>query len=43
VEQAPDSALVLLDAVNTALLGDAAKAEYTLLRVQAKPFSSNFR
>jgi tetratricopeptide (TPR) repeat protein len=35
-EQMPDSVLVLLDAVNTALLGDAAKAEYTLLRVQAR-------
>jgi len=35
-EQAPDSALALLNTVNTALLGDAGKAGYTLLRVQAK-------
>jgi len=36
VEQMPDSALMLLDSVNTALLSDAKRAEYALLRVQVK-------
>ena len=36
LEQLPDSALTLLDAVNPTSLGNAEKAEYTLLRVQAK-------
>jgi len=36
LDQKPDSALVLIDAVNTALLSDAKRAEHTLLRVMAK-------
>ncbi len=36
VEQMPDSALILLDSINTMSFNDAKKAEYTLLRVQAK-------
>ena len=36
VEQMPDSALTLLDMVNAASFGNAAKAEYVLLRVQAR-------
>jgi len=36
VEQMPDSALTLLGMANTATFSKAAKAEYTLLRVQAK-------
>ena len=36
VEQMPDSALTLLDAVNTFELNNAEKAEYTLLQVQAR-------
>ena len=36
VEQMPDSALTLLDAVNTFKFNDAEKAEYTLLWVQAR-------
>ena len=36
VEQMPDSALMLLDAVNTFELNNAKRAEYTLLQVQAK-------
>ena len=35
-EQMPDSALVLLDMVNTAPFSRAQKADYTLLRVQAR-------
>ena len=35
-EQIPDSALTLLDAVNMALFSDAERADYTLLRVQAR-------
>ena len=36
MEQKPDSALILLDMVNAASFGKAAKAEYALLRVQAR-------
>ena len=36
VEHAPDSALILLDSVNTALLSRKGTAEFTLLRVQAR-------
>ena len=36
VEQMPDSALSVLDAINTASFSNAGKAEYTLQRVQAK-------
>ena len=36
VEQMPDSALTLLDAVNAFELNNAEKAEYTLLQVQAR-------
>ena len=36
VEQMPDSALILLDSINTASFNDAEKMEYILLRVQAR-------
>ena len=36
IEQMPDSALTLLGMVNTFSFGNAKKAEYTLLRVQAR-------
>jgi len=36
IEQKLDSALVLLDAVNVARFSDAERAEYTLMRIQAK-------
>ena len=41
VEQMPDSALILLDMVNTAPLNRAQTAEYTLLRVQARNNADN--
>lgn len=36
VEQMPDSAMVLLDSISTSSFSDAEKADYTLLRIQAK-------
>ena len=36
LEHTPDSALALLDAVNTVRFNDVERAEYTLLRIQAR-------